>query len=681
MATTERDRAQEILRRKERSRNWLTSNFWPQWQTVFKNYMAERDAQKDADGQTDLTQTSLGMPDTFAIVRRRVARVTAQPPNLRYHAKDPEAAELISRTLMYQWDSGGVQRLQKPHVLQADLFGWSVRPWYWADEKFQRNKRVDPMRPDLDPATLEQIAATYKVDPKQLADPEMGSVLRARLLSEHSRGRLLPVRYDYTAYRGPRCDFLFVGDCYPEPEFRSIQSSNWFIVERRRNRQWIDRTAKRYPELASGFQELLDKHPKGSARSRSGDQSNLVEMLSSAIGRTREITTETDDDAPGWNITEQHVPGEKPRLAYLGEDNIFIGEIEYPYDLDGRIAFTELVLIDNLLCGIGDSVARIIRGLQLLHERQVNARFDLIYNLLRPLMGTTNVQLYENAEKWLKRGKGFRLIPMRGQGDLWMQSEQAALAAAAAGLQDESGIMRLFQFASGDSNMSLMANVDPAQARTATGARILKANLDVLTKDLVDAFNQSGLKADAETMYLLNRSELGDAIELDASRYERAYSAERDLVKERWIRAEPEHFQVDGEITVQVGSTLADDDEASVEKAMNIWGAAMQRPDLFNLAKCRDDVLIAMGKGRELREYAPPPPPPPPPPEVRTSITVSAKWETLTDAERAEFWKRAGGQIETAPPGASPPGGGNAGESYPGERPPVEEPAGNVALP
>ena len=679
MAETEKDRARLILERKKRSRDWLQNNFWVQWQVVFRNYKAERDAAKDADGQTDLTQTALGMPDTFAIVRRRVARVTAQIPNLRYHAKDSAAADLIGRTLMYQWDKGGVQRLQKLHVLQADLFGWSVRPWYWADETHWRNKRIDPLAENLDQASLAQIAQTYDVPIEQLAQPETGAMMRANLLAEKSRGRLLPVRYQYTSYRGPRCDFLFVGDCYPEPEFRSIQSSAWFIVERRRNRAWIDRVAKRFPELAPGFEELLEKHPKGSARSRSGDQQNLVEMLTSAVGRKREEIGVIDDDAPGWNITEQHAPGDEPKFAYLGEENVYVGEIPYPYDLDGRIAFTELVLIDDLLCGIGDSVARIIRGLQLMHERQVNARFDLIYNLLRPLMGTSNWQLYENAEKWLKRGKGFRLVPMRGPGDLWQQTEQAALAAAAAGLQDESGIMRMLQFASGDSNMSLMANVDPSQNRTATGARIMQANLDVLTKDLIDAFNQSGLKADAETMYLLNRSELPEAIEFDASQYNRGYSAQRDLLREEWVRAEPEIFQTDGEITVEVGSTLADDDEARVAKAMNVWGAAMQRPDQFNLPKCRDEVLIAMGKGRELREYAPPPPPPPPPPEMRASMAVSVKWETLSPEQQAEFLKRAGVQIEIAPPGAPVPGGGS--EGFTGERPLIEEPVGDGSVP
>mgnify|MGYP001604644271 FL=1 len=663
----------------------MEDNFYAQWKTVYKNYKSERDVQKDPDGQSDFTQTSLGMPDTWAITRRGVARTTAQAPNLRFNARDQAIGDLISRTLMYQWDKGGVQRNQKRHVLQAFLFGWSVRPWHFSVDQYTRSKRIDPLRPDLDEATLKQIADTYGVPAESLADP----VARAELLAEHSRGRLLPVKYKYVAYQGPRCDFLFVGDCYPEPNFQTLQSSGWFIVERRRNREWIEKTVKRFPEFKAGFEQLLRDKPHGSAEpvTRQGT-ADLREMLHSAIDR-RQWTADSfgaDERDPRWTILEQHTPGAAAKLALVAEESAWIGEIDYPYDLDGRIAFTELVLIDDLLCGIGDSVPRIIRGLQLLHERQVNVRFDLIYNLLRPLIGTSNRELYENADKALKRHKGFRLVYMRGPGDLWMQTEQAALASAAAGLQDESAIMRLLQFASGESNMSMAANVDPQQARTATGARILAFNQDVLTKDLVDMFNESSVKADGEMMFLLNRSELPDAIEFDAQPYDRNYSVDRDQLRENWVRAEPLHFQVDGEITAEIGSTMADDDESKVAKATNLFQAAMSSPELFNRAKARDEFLTAMGKGRELKQWAAPPPSPPPPPEIRASITVSVKWELLSEAERQQLLTRAGIQIRPEgepqpavpglPPNELPPGppvGAQAFEASQGRNPFDEE--------
>ena len=78
----------------------MESNFYGQWEQAWKNYLCEVDPEKDDRGQVDETQSAVGMPDTWGYIRRTVARITAQPPNLRFHAKEAEVAEMISRTLM-----------------------------------------------------------------------------------------------------------------------------------------------------------------------------------------------------------------------------------------------------------------------------------------------------------------------------------------------------------------------------------------------------------------------------------------------------------------------------------------------------------------------------------------------------------------------------------------------------
>ena len=177
-------------------------------------------------------------------------------------------SEMISRTLMYQWDRAKVQRVQKLRYRQALIFGWDVRPWFWAFEERVRTRRLDVLGGQLKPEDLEHIASTYKVTPQALMMPELQPRILAGLLSKHSRGRMLPVKYPYKCYEGPKCDFLFVGDCYPEPRFRSIQTSNWFIVERRRNKQWLENVAlTRYYHhvgllsMSANFRRLLS-HPR-----------------------------------------------------------------------------------------------------------------------------------------------------------------------------------------------------------------------------------------------------------------------------------------------------------------------------------------------------------------------------------------------------------------------------------
>jgi hypothetical protein len=658
----DKDQATLIVDRKKLSYDWMFRNFYDEFEKVFKSYKCERDLEKDEKGNDDKTQSSIGMPDTWGLVRRTAARTTAQVPNLKFHSKDADIGNIISRTLMYQWDKGGVQRIQKKHVTQSALFGWSVRPWYWAIDEYQRNKRVDIMDPLLDLASLQQVSDTYDVEIQALVDPQDGPLERARLLAKNSRGGLLPVKYKYKSFEGPKCDFLFIGDCYPEPNFTSIQTSNWFIVERRRNLDWMKRTVKAFPDFKAGFEDLVTKFPNGTNwyQLYGKETKGLRERLIAATGRSDTFTSSTQsvEGSKEWTITEMHVPGLRPKLSYLGEDSSFIGQIDYPYDLDGRIAFTECVFIDDLLCGIGDSTARIVRGLQALHDRQVNVRVDLVDQLLRPLVGTTNRELFENPNL-IKRLKGLRLVYMRGPGDMWVQGEQAAMASVASSLQDESGVLRLIQMASGESNMSMAANVDPGQNRTATGARIMAYNQDLLTADLVGMFNETSLKADAEMMYLLNRSEMPEPIEFDAAPYKRGYSPNNDMMQEDWIKAEPAMFQQDGEITAEVGSTLADDDEAKVQKAMTLWTQASAHPQRFNLQKAGDEFLISMGQGKNLKAWQAPPAAPPPPPEIRTNFAIAAKWELLTEQEKGEILQRSGveqpGQQPPPPPPPPPP--------------------------
>lgn len=646
------DRAAVVVQRLKLSYRWMQENFHPQWTQVYKSYKCERDPEKknDRPDEDDLSRTSIGMPDTWSVVRKLVARTTAQIPNLRFNAKDPEISELIGRTLMYQWDKARVQRVQKKHVTQAALFGWSVRPWYWASEEFTRQRRVNPLKPDLDDATLQQISDTYGLDQDQLQDPNARVSILAKLLANNSRGGMLPVKYQYKAYEGPKTDFLFVGDVFPEPNFTTLQRSKWFIVQKRWDLAKIEQWVERFPEFAAGFQDLIDKFPDGTTWNYNNDESGLRRGMLAAIDRS-DSSNQSNSEAKTkeWTVQEQWVPGARSTLTLVGERSVFLGEIENPYSLDGLIPFTELVLIDDILSGVGDSTARVMRGLQLVHDRQVNARLDLANNLVRPYMATSDDDLFENAESNMKRLSGFRLLKLRSQGDLWPVNESSSIAAMGVAMNDESAIQRNLQSLTGETNMSMAANVDPSQGRTATGARIMAYNQDILTKDLVDAFNESSLNADAEMMFLLNRSELADAVEFQASKYRRTYAQTDDTVDE-WVSVEPELFQMDGEITVEIGSTLADDDEAKVTKATTLFHSAMQFPQNFNQQKATQELLIAMGKGRELSQWAPPQQGPPPEPPMNKTITVSAKWESLTPQEKQAFLNAAHVQIQLVPP-------------------------------
>lgn len=697
MLNSEDKKAGDVVARNDLSLKWMEDNYYEEWESVFKAYRCERDPEKDDDGRDDSSLTSIATPLTTAYTNRATARMTAQPPNVRFRAKDKGYAELISRTLMYQWDKAKVQRQQKRHVRQAVLFGWSVRAWYWSFEEYNRQSRYDPYN-DSRPQALDAITNAYGDQivqefgvPYQMLPPEQQPVALTMLLEKYGRGGLLDVKEPYKAYEGPKCDFLSVADCFPEPNFTSIQESEWFQVERRRNKNWIDMAVKAYPDLADGFDRLLKKYPKGAPphyqSGQTGRSQNFRTRMANAFSGNR-FNHEFYDTAHqlGWSIIEEHIPGPNPKLRLVGEKDTWIGEIPYPYELEGKIAFTDLILIDDFLGGVGESLPRFFRGLQKLYDRQVNVRWDLIYNILRPLIGTTNREFYEDPKK-IARGPGFRLVYMRGPNDLWVQGEQAAMASAAAGIQDSGGIMSLFQMITGENNMSLQANADPQQGKTATGARILAYIGDIISKDLIDMFTETSLKADAEMMFMLNRSEMTEQHEFEASRYNRVFDVKNDPLKEQWMKVEPLHFQTDGEIMVEVGSTLADDDEMRAQKALQMYGAATARPDLFNQQKARDEFVKAMGFGKELNEWAAPPPQPPPPqPPKPAQLSVSAKLETLREEVQLQVLEQSGIKVQPQPPQPMPPGmqggmppspaGGGPGIPPPASGPPPNEDGG-----
>lgn len=681
-----KDLVQEIVQHRKFSFDWLQQNFYDQWRKVHRLYKCEVDPATDENtdgtnsqivdannrpvrGQLDRTKTRIGMPDTWSLVQRQVARITAQPPNLKFRADDQSLGDRIGRKLMYDWDRGGIQRGQKRHVAQACLFGISIRAWSWEAIEYQQMRRVDPASVIAgDPAhaaIMDQYGdSMQRYQQEQGMEPGSPESI-AMLMGDHSRGNLLPIRETKKKYEGPKANFLFIGDCFFEPNFQSLQSSNWFIVERRRNKAWIKMMGERYKHLAPGFEELLKEFPKGSPdRAFSRDAQNLRVQMMGDIDRI-DTTTTNSGDSQMWTITEEWVPGAENKVSYIAEDKIWIGPVDEPYVLNGKIPFTELVLIDDLLSGIGDSHARIIRGLNELHNRHNSLRYDLVDAILRPLIVTTDQNLYENPGL-VKRGDGMRLVYSgRGSAALQGVNEGAAIASAAAGMQDEEGILRMVQMATGESNMSQNANVDPQQNRTATGARVQAYNQDILSKAATDMFNQS-LNDDATMMYELNRSEMPEAVTFDAARYQRSYALGApatdpglppaigqppgpppQIPQQDMTEVSPLDFQIDGIVEAEVGSTLADDDEAETVKAQNFFALAVGNPETFDKQWAGRNVAVRFGYAKNLEQAMAKPQPAPAPEPAKVALSVSVKFETLPlDVQVALLQK---GLIEVPP--------------------------------
>jgi len=673
----EQEAAMKAVSKFDRSRGWMQSNFWGQWEQVLRQYYCEPPEVLDPNGvganrtSTDTSRyhglfgadgrmidetvpqergdaVNLYVPDQWSLVRRKTARVTAQVPNLRMTSTDFVRANRVSRTLMWQWDNMGRNREEKKHTACAFLFGWSVKAWYWERNTFKLTSKIDPLR--ADDQQWERLMRVYGGELNQVAmrlvleadgqevDP---MVIRqdqaAYLLDRYGVGRFVRLREEKLGYVGPKFDHLFLPCLYPQPDFTNIQDSAWFAVVRRRDQGWFENLKAAYADNEEAklnvdqIDALLTDLKHGSKNNEfiGKDGGNLLEKMASAVKRTVQQDGQggySDDDDAQWSVLEIHHKGkngENATVEYVPEGKYYLGRLPYTFDLEnGNKAFTEKVFVDSFLGGVGDSASRVIRKLVEQHGRETSLRHELAKDVLRPYVQTDDQNLIDEPERISRGPYGIRLIHV--QGNLKPVMEPHAHAAIMTGLQNDQSIMRNIQYAVGESNLSAMSNVDPQQARTATGARIMAFNQDTLTKEEL-AMNNESLKADAEMMRQLCRSELGDELTLDLSPYARAVADQQtdpnappptDIgMVGTLVKVTPEDFQIDGNIQPEVNSTLADDDELNVHKSQVLFSMVMQAPQLFNPARARDTVLIALGEGSRLAEWMPPPPTGPVPPE------------------------------------------------------------------
>lgn len=672
----EQEAAMKAVSKFDRSRGWMQSNFWGQWEQVLRQYYCEPPEVLDPNGvganrtSTDTSRyhglfgvdgrvidetvpqergdaVNLYVPDQWALVRRKTARVTAQVPNLRMMSSDFVRANRVSRTLMWQWDNMGRNREEKKHTACAFLFGWSVKAWYWERNTFKLTSKIDPLQADEQQwerlmkvygEELNRVAMGLMLDAGGEVDPMVvRQAQAAHLLSEYGVGRFVRLREEKLGYVGPKFDHLFLPCLYPQPDFTNIQDSAWFAVVRRRDRGWFENLKAAYADNDEAklnvdqIDALLTDLKHGSKHNEfiGKDGGNLLEKMASAVKRTVQQDGQggySDDDDAQWSVLEIHHKGkngENATVEYVPEGKYYLGRLPYTFDLEnGNKAFTEKVFVDSFLGGVGDSTSRVIRKLVEQHGKETSLRHELAKDVLRPYVQTDDQNLIDEPERISRGPYGIRLIHV--QGNLKPVMEPHAHAAIMTGLQNDQSIMRNIQYASGESNLSAMSNVDPQQARTATGARIMAFNQDTLTKEEL-AMNNESLKADAEMMRQLNRSELDDELNLDLSPYARAVADQQtdpnapsptDIgMVGTLMKVTPEDFQIDGNIQPEVNSTLADDDELNVHKSQVLFSMVMQAPQLFNPARARDTVLIALGEGSRLAEWMPPPPTGPVPPE------------------------------------------------------------------
>src|SRR3990172_512925 len=168
---TPADIAAEVKEQRDASQRWMNQNYWSEMSEVYKNYKCRISPNVNAQGKEITDQSNICLPDHFVMVRRGVARLTANPPSLRVRGgQDQGQRDKVSAMLMTQWDRSGEQRNLRRNVLSAKLFGWAVnKTWY---DRIEVNRRLR--------VPLEQLPLSRVMQEMGAAPEEIQQAMEAR---------------------------------------------------------------------------------------------------------------------------------------------------------------------------------------------------------------------------------------------------------------------------------------------------------------------------------------------------------------------------------------------------------------------------------------------------------------------------------------------------------------------
>jgi hypothetical protein len=325
-------------------------------------------------------------------------------------------------------------------------------------------------------------------------------------------------------YVGPSVKYTFPGDIFPEPEFDTLSTCAYVGEYMRVGIEWFQELYERHklpdgnydPDLARRIELVMTDKPNGEPRGI-GTQSerlrlnmyNLVKR--SAATNPANESVNSDDIEVRWSIHKIEYPGrggDDATVEYKCGD-IWLGHFYYPYLIgDGKIARTELRIVDNILGGPGDSPAHHIVSLADMYAQSFFQRHDLIDAISRPLLWTDDAALWSNPEFFTRNTSGFRVVYTRGGGKSFgFEQSGPAIASALSSMNTDESSMKLISSTVGDNNLSNMAELQPNQNDTATGARIMDRNAAIMSGQTTSMFVQK-IGEDCEMMRELLRSEL-----------------------------------------------------------------------------------------------------------------------------------------------------------------------------
>lgn len=656
----------EILDRRNESRRYAQINYWDMWEDVYraskcrtKPIMVKNNLGQEVE---DTTRTNVAMPELSLIIRRKTARLTANPPQINYTCAEDGPRQLADRLTAWsyqQFDQSGEAQEHRRLVQSGQTFGYAVQKQYWdtvevtrkfyrafakGDNFYNMNRRG---LMELQGAPDDEISAAEKEQGSELSDDEI-----TQAIAKYGPTAQVPTRIKQ--FEGPVSKNVFIGDFFLEPGAASLNVSGWAIENYWEGDVWLDKMAEKKsldPETGEeapifdpkAIQELRDM-PSWQPIYQQQPFDLRSRLRTNALGQTLPLWPTKLLKGKRYDVLECHTKDKDGQfwIEWVGNERVYLGRMAYPWDLYGKYAYTELVPMFDLLSAYGDSTPQLLRFLWLLHNSIVGSRRDLVANLLRPVyLAMPNIDI---ADEQVDRAF-MRIITCRNPDGLKPLIENyAALAAASQGAtEEEAQNMRMMALAEPNlTNVETGTEANPQAGKTATTAVLAAKSADALTQFEMDSLNWYLKESNEKKLAMLQQiePEQDEQSESGYKPYQIAgeFTSKVEGITQRYGKAHVaslDFMELQQEITVKPAamSMLSVDDDIRRTGALQLVEMAGQMPNVVDPYYAAKNFAQTI-KGVDPDKAVPPPKPPTPPPP-KASLTIAAKLPELTPEERA----------------------------------------------
>ena len=658
----------DILDRRNESRRYMQINYWDMWEDVYRasKCLTKPIMVTDKTGNQveDRTRTNVAMPELSLIIRRKTARLTANPPQINYTVPDggdTDLAEKLTAWSYQQFDRSGESREHRKTVQSSQTFGYAISKLYWDTVEVERKlfrsfgagpgraKRSDLMR--LQGAPEDEISDAVKEGGEELSDSEM-----SQAISKYGNSAQVPNKVKQ--FEGPCVKNVFIGDFFMEPGAAYLDVSGWCVENYWESDVWLKKMGqKTYIDPESGDERPifdpkaiveLSEMPSWQPIYQQQPFDLRSRLRTNALGQTLPLWPTKLLRGKRYDILECHTKDKEGQfwIEWIGNEKVYLGKMPYPWDLYGKYCYTELSPMFDLLAAYGDSTPMLLRHLWLLHNAIVGSRRDLVANMLRPLMKMRAGA--DIPDEQIDRAL-FRIIQMRDPDALQPMIEPMNIAPAiAAASEEEAQNMRMMGLAEPNlSNVESGTDANPQAGKTATTAVLAAKSADALTQFELDSLNWYFKDLGEKKLAMLQQVEPEQDDNGQYKPYQVAskYTSQVQGLTQRYGKASVaniDFMELQQEIQVEPAamSMLSVDDDIRRTNALQLLQVAGQMPNIVDPYYAAHFFASTI-RGIDADKAVPQPKPPsPPPPKV--SVTVAVKWPELPSATQAQILSGAG---------------------------------------